>query len=226
MARGFSDQDKRAFAERVVKAAAAKRLDQAELIRRMALSGPKPSDASMSQWFNGFHIPRFNTRKRLADALGATDDYLMGRIPADDPLRPDLVVTTGGARDLPVYGSAEGGNGVMIIDSDPIEYAPRPATLIGVKGAFAIYVVNDSMAPAYEQGDRVHIHPGRPVTPGKDALFIREDADGTRHAMIKRLVRATNTTWKVCQFNPVKTFDLPKGMWQKAQRIVGSDRAD
>ncbi|MGE0151761.1 MAG: S24 family peptidase [Reyranellaceae bacterium] len=130
------------------------------------------------------------------------------------------------ARDLPIYGAAEGGNGVMILDNDPIEYGERPANLIGVRGAYGVYIVNESMAPAYEQGDRVHVHPGRPLKPGRDALFIAETADGTRHATVKRLVKVTDKAWKVQQFNPPKVFDLPRKTWQRAFRIIGSERAD
>jgi len=129
-------------------------------------------------------------------------------------------------RDLPIYGAAEGGNGVMILDSDPIEYGERPANLLGVVGAYGVYIVNESMAPAYEQGDKVHVHTGRPLKPGRDALFIAETADGTRHATVKRLVKATDKAWKVQQFNPPRTFELPKKTWQRAFRIVGSERAD
>lgn len=129
-------------------------------------------------------------------------------------------------RDLPIYGAAEGGNGVMILDSDPIEYGERPANLLGVVGAYGVYIVNDSMAPAYEQGDKVHVHPGRPLKPGRDALFIAETADGTRHATVKRLVKSTDKAWKVQQFNPPRVFELPKKTWQRAFRIVGSERAD
>lgn len=129
-------------------------------------------------------------------------------------------------RDLPIYGAAEGGNGVMILDSDPIEYGERPANLLGVVGAYGVYIVNDSMAPAYEQGDKVHVHPGRPLKPGRDALFVGEAEDGTKHAMVKRLVKVTDKAWRVQQFNPPKTFDLPRKLWQRAFRIVGSERAD
>lgn len=132
----------------------------------------------------------------------------------------------GSARDLPIYGAAEGGGGVMILDSDPIEYGERPANLLGVRGAYGVYIVNDSMAPAYEQGDKVHVHPGRPLKPGRDALFIAETADGTRHATVKRLVKAGDKAWKVQQFNPPRMFELPRKTWQRAFRIVGSERAD
>lgn len=144
----------------------------------------------------------------------------------NSPLEPPSRFATLSARDLPIYGAAEGGNGVMILDNDPIEYADRPPNLQGVRGAYGVYIVNESMAPAYEQGDKVHVHPGRPLKPGRDALFIAETDDGTRHATVKRLVKVTDKAWRVQQFNPPKVFDLPRKTWQRAFRIVGSERAD
>lgn len=229
MAQGYTDQQRAIFAERLQKLAKLRGIQQADLIRRLRDLGLVVSDASLSQWFSGLHMPNPKRRKLLGEALGVTDDFLMGRTSASEfVINPAAMaaVQMGGDRNFPVYGSAEGGSGVMVLENEPIEYATRPSTLEGVRGAFAVYVVNDSMEPAYEQGDRIHVHPARPVSPGKDALFIREDADGTRYAMIKRLVRASETTWKVRQFNPAKTFDLPRSLWQKALRIVGSDRAD
>jgi phage repressor protein C with HTH and peptisase S24 domain len=147
---------------------------------------------------------------------------------ATDKLKPEVVyagpISRSTVKDLPVYGAAEGGDGVMVLDNEPIEYMERPLELEGVKGAYAIYVVGESMYPAYEPGDRAYIHPGRPLTPGKDALFESLSEDGVRHATIKRLVRITDKAWKVQQFNPPKTFDLPRAKWQKGSRVVGSYR--
>lgn len=150
------------------------------------------------------------------------------RAPQDRALEAmlGLPAMRGRERDLPIYGAAQGGDGVMLLDSDPIEYGERPANLLGVVGAYGVYVVNDSMAPAYEPGDKLHVHPGRPLRPGRDAIFVSEQPDGTRHATVKRLVKITDKAWKVEQFNPPRVFDLPRKTWQRAFRIVGSERAD
>ena len=175
--------------------------------------------------------PRGDTLAKLASAMHISVAELTGEVklqygpaPGIAPFNPINAGPT--IRDLPVFGAAEGGDGVMILDNEPIEFTDRPANLAGVRGAYAVYVVNESMSPAYEQGDKAHIHPARPVKPGKDALFISTDDDGTQHAMIKRLVKSTEKHWKVQQFNPPRIFDLLKSKWQKAQRVVGSERAD
>lgn len=127
---------------------------------------------------------------------------------------------------LPIYGAAEGGDGIMILDAEPIEWRERPINLRTVKTAFGVYVINDSMAPALEPGDIVYVHPGRPLKPGRDAVFLRTSPDQQMHVVVKRLVRSTEKSWRVEQFNPARQFDLPKNVWQKALRIVGIEKAD
>jgi phage repressor protein C with HTH and peptisase S24 domain len=175
--------------------------------------------------------PRSDTLTKLSTYTGIPMAELTGETKQSfNAPKPNAVrLSTSPAptvRDLPVYGAAEGGDGVMILDNEPIEYKDRPANLVGVRGAYAVYIINDSMAPAYEQGDQVNIHPARPVKPGKDALFISTDEHGTEHAMVKRLVRATDKVWRVQQFNPPKNFDLPRNVWQRALRVVGCDKSD
>ncbi|MFY7850269.1 MAG: helix-turn-helix domain-containing protein [Brevundimonas sp.] len=127
-----------------------------------------------------------------------------------------------GDKDLPVYASAEGGpEGAMIISYDPIEWVKRPEPLMTVKNGFAIYVVNDSMVPAFRPGDRALVHPLRQPVAGDDGLFIGEMRDGSFHALVKTLVASTERAWRVQQYNPASTFDLPKETWSKAMKIVG-----
>jgi SOS-response transcriptional repressor LexA len=165
-------------------------------------------------------------RHGLAPLLGVSPDDLRSTAPPTGAasgaangdhglaLRADLT-------DLPVYASAEGGGGAIIITSEPIDYVRRPAPLLSVRDSYACYVIGDSMSPAYEQGDLLLIHPGRPVRPGDDCVFVRDSGDGSQHALVKRLLRIAPEKWRVRQFNPAKDFDLDRGQWQKAQLIVG-----
>lgn len=203
------------------------RISRAELSRRVG-----ENESLVKSILNGTSKnPRGDTLAKLANAMGITVAELTGetkRTPS--PANTNAVILPGTPaptlRDLPVYGSAEGGDGVMILDNEPIEFKDRPANLAGVRGAFSVYIVNDSMAPAFEAGDQANIHPGKPVRPGKDALFISKDANGNEHVLLKRLVKVTDKAWKVQQHNPPKTFDLPRNVWQRALRVVGCDKAD
>lgn len=229
---------------RIGQAIAARGASQSALAKHLAIT-----QSAVNQWIARDKAPRLDRLEALAQYLRISAAWLLtgrgamaddlpdaGNPSSPEPPRrideqraemPFAPLPRGvGLRDLPVYSAAEGGDGVMILDSDPIEYMERPTELREVKGAYAVYVVNDSMFPAYEPGDKVHVHPGKPIAPGKDVLFVREEKDGTRHALIKRLVRVSERSWKVRQFNPDQTFDLPRKIWQRAFRIVGSTRAD
>ncbi|UYN96543.1 MAG: S24 family peptidase [Enhydrobacter sp.] len=123
--------------------------------------------------------------------------------------------------DIPVWASAEAGTeGAMVLTSEPIDYIRRSERMLGVRNPFAFYVIGTSMSPAVEHGDQVVIHPGMPVQPGRDCVFIHENEEGTQLALVKRLIRATADHWRVRQFNPPKDFDLPKKRWAKALMIT------
>jgi len=167
-------------------------------------------------------------RHGLAPLLGVSPDDLRstaappgagGRLEGD--LRMAGPLRAADRADLPVFASAEGGGGAIIITSEPIDYVRRPEPLLSVRDGYGCYVIGDSMSPAYEQGDLLLVHPGRPVRPGDDCVFVRDQGDGTQQALVKRLLRTTPEKWRVRQFNPAKDFDLDRSQWQKVQLIVG-----
>lgn len=167
-----------------------------------------------------------SARHRLAPLLGMSSDDLRSTAPPpgsgqlEGDLRGTGSLRTHDRADLPVYASAEG-VGCMIVTRKPIGYVSRPAPLLSVRDGYGCYMIGDSMSPAYEQGDLLLIHPGRPGRIGDDCVFVRDHADGGQHSLVKRLVRITPEKWRVRQFNPAKDFDLDRAQWQKVQLIVG-----
>ena len=127
-----------------------------------------------------------------------------------------------GRKDLPVYSSAQGGPDGMIVSYEPIEWVERPERLKGVPGAFAMYVVNDSMEPKYRQGDLLLIHPARPVRRGDSVLLIKQAEDGEHSAYIKELVGMTDQTVTLKQYNPARTFKVPKPEVQGLHLVIGA----
>jgi SOS-response transcriptional repressor LexA len=162
-------------------------------------------------------------RHGLASLLGVSPDDLRSTalLSGGGRLEGDLRGTGLRAADLPVFATAEGGNGAIIITSEPIDFVRRPEPLLSVRDGYGCYVIGDSMSPAYEQGDLLLVHPGRPVRPGDDCVFVRDPADGVQQALIKRVLRITAEKWRVRQFNPARDFDLDRSQWQKVQLIVG-----
>ena len=116
----------------------------------------------------------------------------------------------------------EGGpEGAWVLSGDAIAWIHRDQRLVGVRDAFACYVVGESMFPAYEHGNLLLVNPAVPPNAGDDCLLIQEASDGARYALIKRLVRFNSTSWTVKQWNPDKTFSLPRKEWQRALLVIG-----
>ncbi|SME96800.1 Phage repressor protein C, contains Cro/C1-type HTH and peptisase s24 domains [Tistlia consotensis] len=126
-----------------------------------------------------------------------------------------------GARDLPVYASAQGGPEGMMVSYEPIEWIERPAPLAGVPSAFAMYVVNDSMEPRYRQGDLLLVHPQRPVKRGQDVLVIRASDESQHAAYVKELVALDEARVRLRQLNPPGEFELERGLVVGLHLVVG-----
>lgn len=124
-----------------------------------------------------------------------------------------------GARDLPVYGSIKGGFEGEVVDvQHPVDWTFRPPALVGVDGAFALYVIGDSMEPRYEHGEMVLVHPGRPVRRGNYvAVEFRNQS-----ATVKRFLRLNDHFLELEQLNPPKTLRFPRSDIARVLRIIGT----
>ena len=123
---------------------------------------------------------------------------------------------------LQVFASAQGGTeGAMVLSNEPVAWIPRDNRLEGINEAYGCFVSGDSMEPAYERGNLLLVNPTAAVAAGDDCVFVRETVDGTRYVLIKRLVRANEQSWTVKQYNPARTYTLPRKEWQKAHLVIG-----
>lgn len=127
-----------------------------------------------------------------------------------------------GERDLPVYAAVQGGVGVAILSSDPVEYVARPDPLARVTGGYGVIVIEDSMAPEFRSGDTALVNPHLAARAGHTCIFRHEAQDGTQTARIKFLRRATETLWHVTEWNDghPKEFTLKRSEWQTAHVVV------
>ncbi len=125
---------------------------------------------------------------------------------------------------LKVLGMAEGGeDGWNLFGGEEIGSIRRPDNLIGVAGAYAVYVFGKSMEPRYQAGELVHVNPHKPVTPGAFVLVQKKpkaDGDPT-HAIVKRLVKRSGNRVILAQLTPAKEFEL-KADEIVMHRVVGS----
>lgn len=110
--------------------------------------------------------------------------------------------------DLRVLGVAACGkheDGDFILNGDTVQHIKRPSILIGVKDAFAVYLMGDSMLPKYKPGKKVYVHTAQPPQIGDDVLvelYPETESDPAGQAMVKELVARTPTKIRLKQHNP------------------------
>lgn len=128
-----------------------------------------------------------------------------------------------GDRNFPIYAAAMGGDGHQIVTFDAIDYVKRPAILENVKGAYGLYIVGESMVPAYEPGDMALIHPHLPPAREKNVVLyhVPPSGSGEVEAIVKRLVRYNDREWHLKQYNPAAEFVESRADWKVCHRIVG-----
>ena len=230
--------------ERVKAEREAKGWSQAELARRVTRAGYSITQGGIAQIERrGDTEPK--SIVQLAQALQLSVTWLQsnrgdrlvhtmgeetGELPLDEPGRrgrgaaaAKAAATRPGARPpLQVFASAQGGSeGAMTLSNEPVSWIPRDARLEGVADAYGCFVSGDSMEPAYERGNLLLVNPSATPEPGDDVVLLKEDKDGTRYVLIKRLVRANAQSWTVKQYNPAKTFTLSRKEWSKAHLVIG-----
>jgi phage repressor protein C with HTH and peptisase S24 domain len=127
-----------------------------------------------------------------------------------------------GNMDLPVFGTAQGGDGALIITDRAVDWVARPSILLRVADGYGMIVTGDSMDPALKSGATALINPHLPPRVGDLCLFRCHKDDGATVAAIKEFRGETETLWKVRQHNPAKDFALKKADWQVCHRVVGS----
>ncbi len=127
-----------------------------------------------------------------------------------------------GETDLPVFGTAQGGSGALIVTDHPVDWVSRPTFLLKVRDGYGMIVTGDSMTPEHKSGSMALVNPHLPPRVGDSCVFRRHDDDGTVHAIIKEYRGETTSSWKVRQHNPKRDYSLKKAEWQICHKTVGN----
>lgn len=127
-----------------------------------------------------------------------------------------------GSNDLPVFGTAQGGHGALIVTDRPVDWVARPTVLLKVQDGYGMIVTGDSMAPEHKSGSIALVNPHLPPRIGDSCVFRSHADDGEVHAIIKVLRGETEAVWKVHQHNPAKDYTLKKAEWQICHKTVGN----
>ena len=158
--------------------------------------------------------PRRGRPRRAAPAPDASD-------PHGDRGRVAHQPTDGSGELIPIRSAARGGGEQeMFLGDGPIGYTPRPANLNGVRAAYAIYMVGDSMEPRYAQGWLLHVNPFKPPTRGRDVVVYKAG----QSVLIKQFVGWEGGSLLLRQLNPPQTLRIPREEVLECHLIVGVDQ--
>jgi phage repressor protein C with HTH and peptisase S24 domain len=127
-----------------------------------------------------------------------------------------------GKRDLPVFGTAQGGEGAILLTNEAVDWVLRPDSLLRVKDGYGIIVTGDSMSPEHKSGSIALVNPHLPPHSGDSCIFRSHADDGAVRICIKELVRQTGDAWHVKQHTPPKSLTLKKSEWQICHVTVGN----
>jgi phage repressor protein C with HTH and peptisase S24 domain len=202
-----------ALGQRVKEARKALGLTQGELADRVGDIGQ-----SLVAEIEAGRIARPGRSRELARALQITEDELLGEAASDDPApipRTPGPASNAGAPEyvqfasaplIPVFGQAAGGyEGRFEMNGQKIADVFCPPPLVGIRGAYAVYVFGDSMEPRYFAGETVWLHPYLPVRKGDFVVAqIRGKGPGEPlSAYVKQFLgRSSNNGLKLKSLNP------------------------
>jgi phage repressor protein C with HTH and peptisase S24 domain len=143
--------------------------------------------------------------------------------PADAPRpsrgRPPSALSAAGDR-IPIRSAGRGGTEQEMFTD--LGYTQRPANLAGVREAYAIYMVGDSMEPRYEQGWLLHVNPFKPPRRGQDVIVRRRGEIVGDAVLVKQFVGWEGDTLVLRQFNPPDTLRIPRDEVRECHLIVGA----
>lgn len=104
-----------------------------------------------------------------------------------------------------------------------LDHLPRPLSLAGDAGAYALTIVEHSMLPRFRPGRLVAVSPKARVEIGDDVLLTLSGtkAVGRTLVLIAELVRQTATQIELRQFSPNGTFTVKSGDIAAIHKVMG-----
>jgi len=165
----------------------------------------------------------------LAQALNVSTEWLrygtnlaLEKVTQPAPKVASVAVPTieSMSRDVPVLGTASGGNGMVLMKGDAIDYVRRPPSLAGRSDVFALYIEDVSMVPAFNPGDLVFVERRRPRVGDHCIIEYQNDAKDELRVIIKKLAGLTSSAYRFEQYNPHKILEIKTEAIVRMQRVM------
>jgi phage repressor protein C with HTH and peptisase S24 domain len=203
---------------------------QADLARHLGLA---PS--AVSRMLRGERQMKLLEAVQTAQFLGVSQEEVLRRAGDTDAAPPPETGRRGRpprsasplahvprpGESMPIRSAARGGNDQeMFLQDGPIGFTPRPANLAGVRDAYAIYMIGDSMEPRYSQGWLLHVNPFKPPIRGRDVVVYKK----SQAVLIKQFVGWNDDALVLHQLNPEETLRIPRDEVVECHLVVGVDQ--
>jgi phage repressor protein C with HTH and peptisase S24 domain len=203
---------------------------QADLARQLRLA---PS--AVSRMLKGERQMKLLEAVQIAAFLGVSQEEVLRHAGAAAPAaprseparrgRPPRALAAPSApprgEPIPIRSAGRGGGEQeMFLEDGPIGYTPRPASLAGVRAAYATYMTGDSMAPRYEPGWLLHVNPFKPPTRGRDVVVYKKG----QAVLIKQFVGWEGSSLVLRQLNPPDILRIPRAEVLECHLVVGVDQ--
>ncbi|MBI1773774.1 MAG: helix-turn-helix transcriptional regulator [Proteobacteria bacterium] len=191
---------------------------QADLARALGLDA-----SAISRMIKGERQIKADELPKIARVLDLAPDALMHRLNEQEETGNDggrYVADAHGP--IPVYSGAEAGeDDDLVFDvGGPVETVPRPPVLEGVRGAFAVWCQGSSMEPKYEPGQRLYVHPHKPLRKNCFVVVRKKSGKG----LIKQFLGFEGERLMLRQLSPKPaTFALARAEVDGVWRIVHAD---
>lgn len=202
------------------------------------MAGAGVNKTRISRYESGDRRISFDWLERLARVFDVSiDRFREGPPDGKDPFSPLLVpdeppyasdysaaltIRPPAPRDLPVRGRAVAGSegAIMLAEDPPIDWITRPASLDGVRDAFALYVNDWSMATAgLRPSTIIHVHPHRRPRPDDFVVVVKKSGE----ALIKRFVKISGGKVIVKQTDPPLEISIPADEVRSLFEVVGAE---
>jgi phage repressor protein C with HTH and peptisase S24 domain len=165
--------------------------------------------AQVSRTFNGKRRLQVHEMRRARDWLGLAQ----GQAPSS----AGLIVPMPGM--VPLYGwvGAASDYRLTFAEQSIRGFVPMFPGQAHMRDAFALEVVDVSMAPRYEPGEIIYVAPNRWPARGQDCVVVTTENEG----LLKRFVRRDDAQIELYQLNPAKEIDLPLQDLASIHTVIG-----
>ncbi len=138
---------------------------------------------------------------------------------------PILAPPANGPFDVPEMGATMGGDGkddaAFELNGEIVDRVRRPFGILNRKDVFALRVVNESMSPRFEDGDRIFCERRKPILREYIVVELKPHIEGRPgKSYIKRLIAQDASGITVEQFNPKGVLEFARSEIKDIFRVI------